>query len=137
MNGSKGAVIKTYKLMRGSRSKRRPMKVKRGRVLRGYESIVCGALALGLGSCSMPKLPSLGGPPPDQPQEMDCAALNTERTRLLAERDDLNKPQLSMTDAERETVRAQLNGKLYTVEKAQFNKGCPAVANASPSSVVR
>jgi hypothetical protein len=42
-----------------------------------------------------------------------------------------------MTDAEREAVRAQLNGKLYTVEKAQFNKGCPAVANASPSSVMR
>jgi hypothetical protein len=39
----------------------------------------------------MPKLPTLGGPP-DQPQEMDCAALNAERTRLLAERDDLKSP---------------------------------------------
>ena len=31
----------------------------------------------------------------------------------------------------------QLNGKLYTVEKAQFNKGCPAVANGPAGSVVR
>jgi len=43
----------------------------------------------------------------------------------------------SNTDAEWEAELAHLNGKLYTVEKAQFNKGCPAVANASPSSVVR
>ena len=110
------------------------MNLKRGQVLRAYKSIVCGALALGLAACSTSvKLPSLGGPTPDQPQDMNCAALNTERTRLLAERADLNKPQLSMTDAEREAVRAQLNGKLYTVEKVQFDKGCPAVANASPS----
>jgi len=122
--------------MRGSRSKRRPMKVKRGRVFRGYKSIVCAALALGLAGCSSSvKLPSLGGPAPDQPQDVSCEALNAERTRLLAQRDDLNKPQLSVTDAEREAMRAQLNGKLYTVEKAQFNEGCPAVANASPSVV--
>ena len=81
-------------------------------------------------------MPSLGGPP-EQPQEMDCDALRMERTRLLAQRDDLNKPQLSMTDAEREAVRAKLNGKLYTVEKAQFNKGCPVVANGPTGSVVR
>ena len=94
-------------------------------------------LALGLAACSTSvKLPSLGGPP-DQPQEMDCDALRMERTRLLAQRDDLNKPQLSMTDAEREAELTQLNGKLYTVDKAQFNKGCPAVATASPSAVVR
>jgi len=62
---------------------------------------------------------------------------DAERGRLLGERDDLNKPQLSMTDAELEAELTQLNGKLYTVERAQFNKGCPAVANASPSSVVR
>jgi len=42
-----------------------------------------------------------------------------------------------MTDAEREAELTKLNGKLYTVEKAQFDKSCPAVANASPSSVVR
>ena len=58
----------------------------------------------------MPKLPSLGGPP-EQRQEMDCAALNAER--LLAERDDLNTPLLSSsTDAEREAELTQLNGKL-------------------------
>ena len=73
----------------------------------------------------MPKLPSLGGPP-EQPQEMDCAALNSERTRLLAERADLKSPLLSSnTDAEREAELTQLNGKLYTVEKAQFAKSCP------------
>ena len=109
------------------------MKVKRGRVLRGYKSIVCGALALGLASCSMPKLPSLGGPS-EQPQEMDCAALDSERTRLVAERADLKSPLLSSnTDAEREAELTQLNGKLYTVEKAQFAKSCPLVANAPPS----
>jgi len=82
----------------------------------------------------MPKLPTLGGPPPDQPQEMDCDALRMERAR---ERDDLNKPQLSMTDAEQEAELTQLNGKLYTVQKAQFNKSCPLVADAPPSAVVR
>jgi hypothetical protein len=114
------------------------MNLKRGQVLRGYKGIVCGTLALGLASCSMSKLPSLGGPPPEQPQEMDCAALNTERTRLVAERADLKSPLLSPnTDAEREAELTQLNGKLYTVEKAQFAKSCPAVANSPASSVVR
>ena len=86
-------------------------------------------------SQSLLALNGVGGPAPDQPQDVSCEALNAERTRLLAQRDDLNKPQLSVTDAEREAMRAQLNGKLYTVEKAQFNEGCPAVANASPSVV--
>ena len=86
----------------------------------------------------MPKLPSLGGPTPDQPQEMDCDALNAENVRLLAERDELNTPlPSSKTQAQREAELTQLNGKLFTVAKAQFDKGCPAVANASPSSVVR
>ena len=42
-----------------------------------------------------------------------------------------------MTDAEREAELAQLNGKLYTLEKAQFDKGCPAMANGPAGSVVR
>jgi hypothetical protein len=84
----------------------------------------------------MPKLPSLGGPP-EQPQEMDCDALRMERTRLLAERDDLNTPLLSKTDAERDAELTQLNGKLYTVAKAQFDKSCPAVANRPTGSVMR
>ncbi len=106
------------------------MKVKRGRVLRGYSSIVCGALALGMVGCSSSvKLPTLGGPAPDQPQDISCESLNAERARLLAERDDLSTPLLSMTDAERDTELTQLNGKLYTVAKAQFDKKCPAVAN--------
>ena len=29
-----------------------------------------------------------------------------------------------MTDAEREAEHAQLNGKLYTVAKAEFDKSC-------------
>ena len=114
------------------------MNLKRGQVLRGHKSIVCGAIALGLAACSTSvKLPSLGGPTPDQPQEMDCDALNAENARLLAEKADLNTPLLSKTETQRDAELTQLNGKLYTVEKAQFNKGCPAVANASPSSVVR
>ena len=85
----------------------------------------------------MPKLPTLGGPAREQSQEMDCAALDAERTRLLAERDDFNKPQLSKTDAEREAERTQPNGKLYTVAKAQFDQRCPAVTNGQVGLVVR
>ena len=114
------------------------MKVKRGRVLRGHKSIVCGALALGMAGCSSSvQLPSLGGPAPDQPQDISCESLNAEKARLLAERDDLNTPQLSMTDAQREAALTQLNGKLYTVAKAQFDRQCPTVANGSAGSVVR
>ncbi len=86
----------------------------------------------------MPKLPTLGGPAPDQPQEMDCAALNAEKARLLAERDDLATPFPSAkTQAQREGELTQLNGKLYTVAKAQWEKSCPAVANGPAGSVVR
>ncbi len=87
----------------------------------------------------MPKLPTLGGPAPDQPQEMDCAALSAEKARLLAERDDLKSPlrSSSMTEAQRDAELTQLNGKLYTVAKAQFEKGCPAVATGPMGLVVR
>jgi hypothetical protein len=113
------------------------MNLKRGQVLRGYKSIVCAALALGLPACSMPKLPSLGGPP-EQPQELDCAALDAERARLLAEREDLNAPLLtSKTDAQREAELTRVNGKLYTIAKAQSDKSCPAVATGLTGSVVR
>ena len=99
---------------------------------------MCGALALGMAGCSMPKLPSLGGPAPEQPQETDCAALHAEKARLLAERDDLKSPLLSSNaDTGREAKVTELNGKLYTVAKAQFDKQCPAVANGSAGSVVR
>ena len=57
--------------------------------------------------------------------------------RLLAERDDLNRRSLSSTDAEWEADLKQLNTKLYTVAKAQFDELCPAVANGSRGSVVR
>jgi len=42
-----------------------------------------------------------------------------------------------MTDAERQAELTQLNGKLYTVQKAQFDKSCPAAANGPAGSVVR
>ncbi len=68
---------------------------------------------------------------------MDCAALDAERTRLLAERDDLTTPSLSSNaDTGRDAKGTQLNGKLYTVAKAQFDKGCPTVANGSASQPV-
>ncbi len=75
----------------------------------------------------MPKLPTLGGPAPDQPQDISCDALNAEKARLLAERDDLKSPlrSSSMTEAQRDAELTQLNGKLYTVAKAQFDKSCP------------
>jgi len=114
------------------------MKVKRGRVLRGYKSIVCAALALGLAGCSSSvKLPTLGGPAPEQSQDISCESLNAEKARLLAERDDLNKRPLSSTDAERDADLKQVNTKLYTVEKGLWEKSCPAVANGPGSSVVR
>ncbi len=109
-------------------------------MLRGYESIGCGALALGMAGCSSSvKLPSLGGPAPDQPQEITCESLNAEKARLLAERDDLKSPlrSSSMTEAQRDAELTRLNGKLYTVAKAQFDKQCPAVATAPTGSVVR
>ena len=94
-------------------------------------------LALGVAACSMPvKIPA-AEIPPEQYLDMNCDALSAANVRLLAERDDLNKSQLSRTDAEREAELTQLNGKLYTVEKAQFNKGCPAVANGRAGSVAR
>jgi hypothetical protein len=68
---------------------------------------------------------------------MNCDALNAERARLLAVRADLNTPLLASKTDEREAELTQLNGKLYTAEKAQFNKGCPAVANGPTGSVVR
>jgi hypothetical protein len=69
---------------------------------------------------------------------MNCDALNAERARLLAERDDLKSPLLSSkTDAQREAGITQVNGGLYTLAKAQSDKSCPLVANAAPSSVVR
>ena len=59
---------------------------------------------------------------------------STTHALLLAERDDLDSPQnSSKADAEREAELTQLNGKLYTAEKAQFAKSCPLVANAPPS----
>jgi hypothetical protein len=85
----------------------------------------------------MPKLPSVGGPAPDQPQDMRCESLNAERRRLLAERDDLNKRPLSSTDAERDDELKQVNAKLYTVEKSLWEKSCRVVANAPMGSVVR
>ncbi len=99
-----------------------------------------GAVALGMAGCSSSvKLPSLGGPALEQPRDISCESLNAERTRLLAERDDLKSPlrSSSMTEAQRDAELTQLNGKLYTVAKAQFDKGCPAVATGPASLVVR
>jgi hypothetical protein len=77
----------------------------------------------------MPKLPTLGGPAPEQPQDISCESLNAEKARLLAQRDDLNAPFLSSrTQAQRDAELTQLNGKLYTVAKAQFDMQCPTVA---------
>ena len=66
----------------------------------------------------------------DQHPDMNCDALNAKRARLLAERDDLNKPQLSMTDAEREAELTRMNGKFYTIAKPQSDKSYPLVAYA-------
>jgi hypothetical protein len=75
--------------------------------------------------------------PSEQYPDMNCDALNAERTRLLGVRADLNTPVRSNTDAQRQAELTQLNGKLYTIAKAQSDKSCPLVANAGASSVVR
>ena len=95
-------------------------------------------LALGLAACSTSlKIPEAEISPEQYP-DMNCDALNAERTRLLAEKADLKSPLLSSnTDAEREAELTRVNGKLYTVAKVQFDKSCPAVANGPAGSVVR
>jgi hypothetical protein len=83
------------------------------------------------------KIPALGVPP-EQYQDMNCDGLNAERTRLLAVRADLHTPLLSSkTEAQREAELTRVNGKLYTIAKAQSDKSCPLIANAGASSVVR
>ena len=69
--------------------------------------------------------------------DMNCDALNAERTRLLAVRADLDTPLRSNTDAQREAELTQVNGKLYAIAKVRSDKSCPLVAGAWPSSVVR
>jgi hypothetical protein len=65
-------------------------------------------------------------------RQIDCA-LSTPSINVF-----LNEPQLSSkTDAEREAKLTELNGKPYTVAKAEFDKSCPLVANGAASSVVR
>jgi hypothetical protein len=100
----------------------------------GFTSV----LALGSAACSTPlKIPE-AEIPPEQYRDMNCAALNAERARLLTERDDLNTPLLSSkTDAQREAELTRVKGKLYTIAKVQSDKSCPLIANAPPSSVVR
>jgi hypothetical protein len=94
-------------------------------------------VALGLAACSTPlKIPA-AEIPPEQYLDMDCDALNAERTRLLAVRADLNKPQLSSKTDEREAQLTRVNGRRYAIAKVQSDKSCPAVANVPPSSVVR
>jgi hypothetical protein len=100
-------------------------------------ALALSTLALGLAACSMPVKIRALGVPPDQYQDMNCDALNTERTRLLGVRADLSTPLRSNTDAQRDAELSQVNSRLYTIAKAQSDKSCPAVAGASPSSVVR
>ena len=69
---------------------------------------------------------------------MISAALNAAGTRLLPERDELTTPFLSSkTQAPREAELTQLNDRLYTVAKAQFDKRRAAVATGATGSVVR
>ena len=95
-------------------------------------------VALGLAACSMPVKILEAEIPPEQYPDLNCDALNTERARLLTVRADLNAPLLSSkTDAQRDADLTRVNWKLHAIAKAQSDKSCPAVANASPSSVVR
>ena len=103
-------------------------------VFAGLSTVV----ALGLAACSMPVKILEAEIPPEQYPDMNCDALNTERTRLVAERADLKSPLLSSkTEAERDSEITQVNGKLYTIAKVQSDKSCPLVANTPPSAVVQ
>ena len=95
-------------------------------------------VALCLAACSMPVKILEAEIPTEQYPDLNCDVLNSERTRLLALRPDLNAPLLSSkTEAERDAEITQLNRKLYAIAKVQSDKSCPAVANVPPSSVVR
>jgi hypothetical protein len=94
-------------------------------------------LALGFAACSMPVKILEAEIPPEQYPDLNCDALNTERTHPLTERADLNAPLLSSKTDEREAELTRLNGKLYAIAKVQSDKSCPLVAGAWPSSVVR
>jgi len=79
---------------------------------------VCTILAQGLAACATPvKIPA-AEVLPDQYQDLNCDALNAERTRLLAVKGDLNNPLLSSkTEAERAAELTQRNRKLYAIAK--------------------
>ena len=82
----------------------------------GFIVLAGVSTVLALGSTSV-KMPALGSPP-EQHQEMDCDALNAERTRLLSVKGDLNNPRLSSkTEAERAAELTQRNRKLYAIAK--------------------
>ena len=103
-------------------------------VFAGLSTVV----ALCLAACSMPVKILEAEIPPEQYPDLNCDALNTERTRLLALRPDVNAPLLSSkTEAERDSEITQVNGKLYAIAKVQSDKSCPLVANAPPSSILR
>ena len=57
--------------------------------------------------------------------DLNCDALNTERTRLLTESADLNAPlHSSKTEAERDAEITQVNGKLYAICSVRQELSC-------------
>ena len=114
------------------------LQVRRGRLGGSWCQIGSPSIfALGSAACSMPAQISEAEIPPERYQDLNCDALNTEKTRLLAVRTDLDTPLRSNTDAQREAELTQVNGKLCTMAKVQSDKSCPLIANAGASSVVR
>ena len=92
---------------------------------------------MGLAACSTPlKIPAQG--PRRTSTRRWTALLSTlsEHACLLSEMISIGRCS-SKTDAERDTELTQLNGKLYTVERALWEKSCPAVANGPVGSIVR
>ncbi len=97
-------------------------------------------MALGLAGCSSSvQLPSLGGPP----RRINLTTLAVRVSTLseyacsLREMISLRRFSPQRRRTQREGELTQLNGKLYTVAKAQFDKQCPAVASGPAGSVVR
>jgi hypothetical protein len=66
------------------------------------------------------------------------ALVSTPSTRVCSLSEMISmSPRSPQERTERGAKLTDLNDKLHTVEKAQFAKSCPAVANTSPSSAVR
>ena len=73
-----------------------------------------------------------------KPIDKKTALVSTPSTRVCSLSEMISmSPRSPQERTERGAKLTDLNGKIYTVAKAQFDKSCPAVANGPAGSVVR